>query len=64
MTRKIAIKTEIQKRVDFPEVCISDTLCDFSRVDLFPSLLFVNFSSVFFIPCLFCITSACSLAAY
>ena len=64
MTRKIAIKTEIQKRVDFPGVFISDTLCDFSRVDLFPSLLFVNFSSVFFIPCLFCITSACSLAAY
>lgn len=63
MIRKIAIKTEIQKRVDFPEVCISDTLCDFSRVDLFPSLLFVNFSSVFFlIPCLFCITSAFSLA--
>lgn len=49
MIRKIAIKTEIQKRVDFPEVCISDTLCDFSRVDLFPSLLFVNFSSVFFL---------------
>lgn len=48
MIRKIAIKTEIQKPVDFPEVCISDTLCDFSRVDLFPSLLFVNFSSVFF----------------
>ena len=64
MIRKIAIKTEIQKRVDFPEVCISDTLFDFLRVDLFPSLLFVNFSSVFFflIPCLFCITSAFSLA--
>lgn len=50
MIRKIAIKTEIQKQVDFPEVCISDTLCDFSRVDLFPFLLFVNFSSFFFIP--------------
>ena len=57
MIRKIAIKTEIQKRVDFPEVCISDTLCDFSRVDLFPSLLFVNFSSVFFFFFLVCFVS-------
>ena len=57
MIRKIAIKTEIQKRVDFPEVCISDTLCDFSRVDLFPSLLFVNFSSVFFFDTLFVLSS-------
>ena len=57
MIRKIAIKTEIQKRVDFPEVCISDTLCDFSRVDLFPSLLFVNFSSVFFFWYLVCFVS-------
>ena len=57
MIRKIAIKTEIQKQVDFPEVCISDTLCDFSRVDLFPSLFFVNFSSVFFLKTLFVLSS-------